>query len=100
MLQLMIDDIRSELREVAAKTERTLAMRVDHRNAFSLAWHIAELRSLAEQIAEYSFVLRSCRQEGEDLSGMAEYCMELEGRTKEKRNDLMRLASHPNAVEG
>lgn len=100
MIRLMLEDIRSELKEVAAKTERVLAMREDNRNAYGLARYIAELRSLAEQIAEYSFVLRSCRREREDLPDMAEHYLELEGRAKEKRNDLLRLASHLNAVEG
>jgi hypothetical protein len=75
-------------------------MQVDRCNAHGLAGHIAELRSLAEQIAEYSFVLRSCRREREDPSDMTEHWLDLEGRAKEKRNDLMRLACHLNAVEG
>ena len=99
MIRRTLEEVRSELMMITAETERILATAMaDHRNADDLARHIAEIRSLVQQAAECVAVLRCCRRESEGLYDMAVDYLALEGRVKEMRNDLLRLASRPNRV--
>jgi len=100
MITQMIDDVKGTLRRMALDGERILsAHRVGQMELPLQERSVADILSFVQEMTDELTLLFLCRRPEERRSGGAPELLELEGRVKEVRNDLLRFASLHHAME-
>lgn len=100
MIPYLLGEIRTELRELAIEAERVLAsVNAGYRDRNDMERHLAEIRSLVQRVARLRDILQPGRRQDDRLFAIDADYLDLEGRLKEKRNDLVRLLSRPSVME-